>query len=84
MKHYFMKNGEIEIGPFTKEQLKSQTIEKETLIWHAALRKWTPASDVIELKELFDKRYSIFSNAKIKFGKILGSNLLKHQFKKVS
>jgi hypothetical protein len=84
MKHYFIKDGEIEIGPFTKEQLKSQTIEKETLIWHAALRKWTQACDVIELKKLFEKRNSVFSNAKTKFGKILGTNLLKHQFKKVS
>jgi hypothetical protein len=74
MKHYFIKNGETEIGPFTKEQLKSQTIETGTLIWHAALRKWTPACAVIELKELFEKRNSVFSNAKIKFGKILGSN----------
>ena len=84
MKHYFMKNGEIENGPFTKEQLKSQTIEKGTLIWHAALRKWTPACDVIELKEVFEKRNSVFTSAKTKFGKILGSNMLKHQFKKVS
>jgi hypothetical protein len=84
MKRYFIKDGQKEIGPFTKEQLKSQTIEKETLIWHAAFRKWTPASDVIELKEIFEKRNSVFSNAKTKFGKILGSNMRKNQFKKVS
>ena len=84
MTTYFIKEGEYESGPFTIDQLKLKLLNKESPLWYAALKEWTSAGNVHELKELFETKLSANSFAKNKLSKIWGSNLLKQQIKKIS
>lgn len=84
MTTYFIKDGDYESGPFTIDQLKLMLLNKETLVWHAALKEWASAGNVYELKEVFDTKLSTHSFAKSKLNKILGSYLIKQQIKKIS
>lgn len=84
MTTYFIKEGDHESGPFTIDQLKLKLLNKETLVWHAALREWTSAGKIYDLKDLFDKKLSSNSIVKSKLSKIWGSNLLMQQIKKIS
>ena len=84
MTTYFIKEGEYESGPFTIDQLKTKLLNKETPVWHAALKNWTTAGNIYELKELFEKKISTHSFTKIKLNKIWGSYILKQQVKKIS
>lgn len=52
MKKYYLHNGAEQQGPFTFEELTTQSINKYTLIWHDGLKDWTPAEKVDELKSL--------------------------------
>ena len=81
---YFIKEGDYESGPFTIDQLKLKLLNKETPVWCAALKEWTSAGNVYELKELFETKLSSHSFAKSKLSKIWGSILLKQQIKKIS
>ncbi|MFV0553730.1 MAG: CD225/dispanin family protein [Mangrovibacterium sp.] len=49
---FYTKDGE-NFGPLSISQLKAEGISPETLVWHAELTEWTPASKVSELKALF-------------------------------
>lgn len=84
MTTYFIKEGDHESGPFTIDRLKLKLLNKETLVWHAALREWTSAGKIYDLKHLFDKKLSSNSIVKSKLSKIWGSNLLMQQIKKIS
>lgn len=84
MKHYFIKEGDSEFGPYSPEQLRSIPITKETLIWKAGFTDWTTAGRVLELRVIFEKKYSSISAAKSKIGKILSSNFPKQRIKRVS
>ena len=84
MTTYFIKAGDCESGPFTIDQLKLQSINKETQVWHAAIKGWAYAGNLCELKDLFETKLSLPSFAKSKLNKIWGSNLLKQQIKKIS
>ena len=84
MTTYFIKDVDYESGPFTIEQLKLKLVTKETPVWYAAIKDWTTAGQVYELKELFEPKLSSSSFVKNKLNKIWGSNLLKQQLKKVS
>lgn len=84
MTTYFIKDGDHESGPFTIDQLKFELLSKETPVWCAALKEWTSAGNVYELKDLFTKKLSSNSIVKSKLSKIWGSNLLKQQIKKIS
>jgi GYF domain 2 len=84
MTTYFIKDGDYESGPFTIEQLKTRHLNKETPVWHAALKGWTTAGHIYELKELFEAKLSSHPLTKIKLSKIWGSGLLKQQIKKIS
>jgi hypothetical protein len=53
MRQFFIHNGQSEIGPFDLEQLKSQSLTKDTPIWYEGLENWTTAEKVEELKSLF-------------------------------
>jgi len=53
---FFIKEGELESGPFTIDQLRSKFVTKDTLVWHAALTIWTNAGTVYELRDLFDTK----------------------------
>jgi hypothetical protein len=53
MRQYFIHNGQNEEGPFDLEQLKLQTLKKDTPIWHEGLESWTTVGEIEELKFLF-------------------------------
>ncbi|MDE3212432.1 MAG: DUF4339 domain-containing protein [Bacteroidota bacterium] len=84
MTHYFIKEEDREFGPFSVEQLKSNRLTKETLVWRPGFAGWTPALQVLELREIFDSRYTGAQIAKNKIGKLLNSNFSRHREKKVS
>jgi hypothetical protein len=54
MKKYFYSNGQEKEGPFTLEELKAKNILPKTLIWHEGLEDWQEATNIEELKELFE------------------------------
>ncbi|MCM5528224.1 DUF4339 domain-containing protein [Parasegetibacter sp. NRK P23] len=51
MKTYFLHDGNIESGPYAREELKGK-LERHTLIWKPGLKNWTPANQLDELKEM--------------------------------
>src|SRR6266545_2268079 len=53
MKKFFTHNGTVQEGPFDAQELKSQQITRETMVWHEGLDKWVKAGDLPELKETF-------------------------------
>lgn len=53
MTQYFIHNGQNEEGPFDLEQLKLQTLKKDTPIWYEGLESWTTVGEIEELKFLF-------------------------------
>ena len=53
MKQYFIHDGQSEKGPLNIEQLKLETLKKETPIWYEGLENWVKAGEVEELKNLF-------------------------------
>jgi hypothetical protein len=56
MTHYFIKEGKIEEGPFTLDELREKPVEKHTQVWFAGLKEWTSVEHVYELKHLFHKK----------------------------
>ena len=50
MKKYLINKGHENIGPFDKEELKAQKINKETLVWTEDMEDWKKAGEVDELK----------------------------------
>ena len=84
MTTYFIKDGDHESGPFTIDQLRLMLLRKATPVWYAALKEWTCAGNVYELKDLFNTKLSCNSIVKSKLSKIWGNNLLKQQIKKIS
>lgn len=84
MTTYFIKNGDLEYGPFTIEQLKLKLLNKETPVWCAAFKEWTSAGNVYELKEFFESKISSHTLAKSKSNKIWGSYLSRQLIKKIS
>lgn len=56
MIHYFIKEGKIEEGPFTLDELREKPVEKDTQVWFAGLKEWTSVEHVYELKHVFHKK----------------------------
>ena len=52
MKTYYIHDGQQQLGPFTIEQLKEQTIKPGTPVWHQGIANWTAANDIDELNEI--------------------------------
>lgn len=52
MKKYFYTNGKDKIGPFTLEELKEQSLSRETKVWFYGLDNWTTLSNVEELNSI--------------------------------
>ncbi|MEO8413566.1 MAG: DUF4339 domain-containing protein [Ginsengibacter sp.] len=84
MKNYFIKTGDKESGPFTLEQLKSASLQRDTLVWHAGLKGWTAAANTYEMKELFEKKLSFPRFSKYRFKRIWRKNKRNDQRWKVS
>ncbi|MDR0754014.1 MAG: CD225/dispanin family protein [Prevotellaceae bacterium] len=53
MKKYFYSDGSNSFGPFTLEELKEQSINRETPVWFQGLSEWKKAGDIAELNEIF-------------------------------
>lgn len=52
MEFFIIKNS-IQQGPFSLEELRSQNVTSDTLVWVEGMAQWTPAWKVKELKPLF-------------------------------
>jgi hypothetical protein len=50
MKKYYLHNGQESIGPFDKEQLRVQKINKDTPVWSEDMNDWKKAGEIDELK----------------------------------
>lgn len=50
MKQYYYLNGIDRIGPLTKEQLLSEPIKADTLIWYEGMTQWKPFVQIPEFK----------------------------------
>lgn len=50
MKNYYLHNGQESIGPFDKEQLREQKINKDTPVWSEDMNDWKKAGEIDELK----------------------------------
>jgi len=56
MRQYYIHDGQMEKGPFDFEELKSQSLRKETPVWYEGLKSWAKAENLDELKEYFNKK----------------------------
>jgi hypothetical protein len=50
VKKYYLHNGQENNGPFDKEELRGQKINKDTLIWAEDWNEWKKAGEIDELK----------------------------------
>lgn len=50
MKKYYLHNGQENIGPYDKEELREQKINKDTLVWAEDWNEWKKAGEIDELK----------------------------------
>lgn len=53
MKKYFYIKDDNKLGPFDIEELKSENLKRDTLVWFQGIKDWTKASEIKELGELF-------------------------------
>ncbi|MFY9171888.1 MAG: DUF4339 domain-containing protein, partial [Petrimonas mucosa] len=62
MNRYFYIDSEgKQKGTFTPEELKSENIKKETLVWTQGMSEWTRAADIPELSLLFEESRDFYS-----------------------
>ena len=53
MKQYYYSDGQQQIGPISKDELKLKGITKETLVWCEGLSNWIKAGEIEDLADLF-------------------------------
>lgn len=53
MRQYYIYDGQMKKGPFDLEQLKLQSLNRETPVWYEGLQDWLMAGNIEELKEYF-------------------------------
>ena len=53
MRKYFLYDGQARKGPFDLEELNTQSLRKETLIWYEGLKDWTKMIDLEDFKDFF-------------------------------
>lgn len=56
MRKYFFKDGNVEKGPFSLDQLKLENINTNSQIWFEELGEWVTAGEVEELEEHLQKK----------------------------
>lgn len=54
--YYYLDANNERKGPIAKEELLSQKLNKETLVWREGLENWTPMKDVAELAEAISQK----------------------------
>jgi hypothetical protein len=52
---YFIQNGDEADGPFLLEELRSQNLTRDTMVWYNGLYQWTKACELLELIDLFER-----------------------------
>jgi hypothetical protein len=52
-KQYFITKDNSPHGPLSFEELKEESISRETLVWHAGLDQWQKAETIKELQSMF-------------------------------
>jgi hypothetical protein len=52
MRKYFYTDGVNKFGPFSKDELKSQKIRRNTKVWYYGLEKWIDISEIGELVDI--------------------------------
>jgi len=52
MRKYFYTDGVSKFGPFSKDELKSQKITRNTKVWYYGLEKWKEISEIGELVDI--------------------------------
>lgn len=52
MRKYFFTDGVNKFGPFSKEELRSQKIKRNTLVWYYGLDNWMAISEIGELADI--------------------------------
>jgi uncharacterized membrane protein YhaH (DUF805 family) len=55
MNYFYLKNKE-KIGPLTIEELKSEKLNDNTLIWYKGLEKWTHLKNLNDLKNVLNQK----------------------------
>jgi len=79
MKQYYLHNGQENIGPFNKKQLKEQKINKDTTIWSEDMNDWKKAGEIDELKIiLLNIPPPIYNSPKNEFEKPRKRSFLKY------
>lgn len=52
MSQYYLHDGEMQLGPFTIEELKTKEINKDTPVWKDGMQDWVKADNLPELAAL--------------------------------
>ncbi len=52
MTQYYFSNGQEPSGPFTLNELSTQSFTPTSLVWHEGMTEWQPATEIVELKSL--------------------------------
>jgi uncharacterized membrane protein len=58
MRHYYYTDGTDRFGPLSIEDLKTKGIKPNTFVWYEGLESWIAASQVPELKTVFENEWS--------------------------
>lgn len=53
MKQYYYSDGLEKLGPYSLEELQTQNISRNTMVWYHPMEKWLAAEQFPELQELF-------------------------------
>lgn len=59
MEQYYYSDGLTKHGPYSLEELKSQKLSRNTMVWHHPMEKWLPAEQFPELQDLFEEEWPI-------------------------
>lgn len=54
MKKFFFALDNEKHGPFSLDELKNESIAKDTLVWYEGLDDWTPASELDVMREILE------------------------------
>jgi flagellar basal body-associated protein FliL len=55
MSKYFYQQDKTQFGPFSKDELNKQPLERRTLVWRYGLEQWTPISELPELDDIVQR-----------------------------
>ncbi len=55
MKTFYYAEGDKRVGPVSLDEVANAAIQPDTLVWSEGLPDWVPATDLVELREVFAK-----------------------------